>query len=62
MAVILQRKAALSINQPSSTFYSGEKNPVISAFEEEYKLFLQFMRKKASASYKKKDDEAFSRG
>ncbi|XP_071809881.1 cilia- and flagella-associated protein 54-like isoform X2 [Asterias amurensis] len=62
MAVILQHKAALSVNQPSSTFYSGDKNPVINAFQEEYKLFLQFMRKKASSSYRKKDDEAFSRG
>ncbi|XP_038069719.1 cilia- and flagella-associated protein 54-like [Patiria miniata] len=62
MAVILQHKAAQSVNQPSSTFYSGDKNPVINAFGEEYKLFLQFMKKKASAAYKKKDDEAFSRG
>ena len=62
MAVLLQEKAAKSLNQQPSTFYSGDKNPVINAFQEEYRLFIQYMKKKSSSGFKKKDDEPFARG
>ncbi|XP_070557875.1 cilia- and flagella-associated protein 54-like isoform X1 [Ptychodera flava] len=63
MAALLQRKAAQSIKPSPSSFYSDKKkNPVIAAFEDECKLFIQFTRKKVSPGYKRKHDEACSRG
>ncbi|XP_006820960.1 cilia- and flagella-associated protein 54-like [Saccoglossus kowalevskii] len=61
MAVVLQHKAAQNVKQPPSTFYTGKKNPVIAAFEDECKLFIQFMKRKVSPTYVRKDDEACSR-
>ena len=62
MAAILRDKAAKALNQQPSTFYSNDKNPVVNAFHEEYKLFVQYMKKKTSSGFRKKDDEPFSRG
>ena len=62
MALMLQHKAAKAVAQPTSKFYSGDKNPVTNAFEEEYRLFIQFMKKRCAPSYKKKDEEPHARG
>ena len=62
MASMLQHKAAKSVSQPSSKYYTGDKNPVISAFEDEYRLFIQFMKKRCTPGYKRKDEEPYARG
>ncbi|XP_071817646.1 cilia- and flagella-associated protein 54-like isoform X3 [Apostichopus japonicus] len=62
MAATLKYRAALSVKQATSAFYEGDKNPVYNAFSEEYRLFIQYMQRKVSTSFRKKDDEPFSRG
>ncbi|XP_071490299.1 cilia- and flagella-associated protein 54-like [Diadema antillarum] len=62
MALMLQHKASKSVAQPASKYYIGDKNPVINAFEEDYKLFIQFMKKRCAPGYKKKDEEPYARG
>ncbi|XP_077980140.1 cilia- and flagella-associated protein 54-like [Glandiceps talaboti] len=61
MAAVLQHKAAQSVRPQPSTYYTDKKNPVIAAFEDECKLFIQFTKKKVAPGYKRKYDEASSR-
>ena len=64
MAAMLKGSAVTAVNKgPPSAFYSSvdKPNPVLQALDQEIKLYVAFMKKRAQPGYKKTGDEACSR-
>ncbi|XP_033102653.1 cilia- and flagella-associated protein 54-like isoform X3 [Anneissia japonica] len=57
MSANLKHKAVKSQKLPTSKFYDSKSNPVINAFNEEYKLFRQFIKRTPTALKSKHDGE-----
>ena len=63
MAALMKSTAVEAVNKghPSS-FYSSEKaNPVLQAIEQETKMYVSYMKKRAAPGYKTHNDESSSR-
>ena len=64
MSSILKNAAAAAVSrgQPSSYYVKDNRpNPVLQALDQELKLFVGYMKKRAAPGYTKPEDESHSR-